>query len=128
MAEVRLIKNLKGILYYLDQPILDFEIKDRELMKAIDLSGEKWYPPELAVWGVTYGNFNAFFQRRTMKENCMFYLDRLKEYGMDKMKYDFDLYIMKNNGNNNLDNYWVRFEDFGARCFRDICEQSYPVI
>ena len=36
MAQVRLIRNLKGILYYLDTPILDFEIRDRELIKADD--------------------------------------------------------------------------------------------
>ena len=38
MAEVRLINNLKGILYYLDMPLLDFEICNRELVKAVDLS------------------------------------------------------------------------------------------
>lgn len=54
MAEVRLINNLKGVLHYLNTPLLDF-----------------------------------------------------------------DQYIMYNNGNNNLDNYWVKFEDFGARRFED---------
>ncbi|MCR5726679.1 MAG: hypothetical protein K6G24_04350 [Lachnospiraceae bacterium] len=33
---------------------------------------------------------------------------------------DFDLYIHKNNGNNHLDNYWVKFEDGGARCFAEL--------
>ena len=33
--------------------------------------------------------------------------------------FDFDQYIRHNNGNNNLDNYWVKFEDFGARRFED---------
>lgn len=37
---------------------------------------------------------------------------------MDKM--DFDLYIRKNNGNNHLDNYWVKFEDFGATKFAEL--------
>ena len=68
MAEVRLINNLRGILYYLDTPLLDFEIKDRALVKAVDLNNGKLFPPELAVWGVSYGNINAFFERRTMKE------------------------------------------------------------
>ena len=36
MAEVRLINNLKGILYFLDTPLIDFEIKNRELIKAVD--------------------------------------------------------------------------------------------
>ena len=49
MAEVRLIKNLKGILYYLDTPLLDFEIRDRRLIKAIDLNDGKLFPPELAA-------------------------------------------------------------------------------
>ena len=53
-----------------------------------------------------------------MKEGCMYYREHLKKIGMDK--FDFDEYIKKNNGNNNLDNYWVRFEDFGARNFSQI--------
>lgn len=48
----------------------------------------------------------------------MYYREHLKKIGMDK--FDFDEYIKKNNGNNNLDNYWVRFEDFGARNFSQI--------
>ncbi len=118
MAEVRLINNLKGILYYLDTPLLDFEIKDRELVRAEDLSGRKLYPWELAEFGVTYGNINAFFQRRTMREGCMFYREHLRALGMEEM--DFDLYIRKNNGNNHLDNYWVRFPDYGAKCFGEL--------
>ena len=118
MAEVRLINCLKGILYYLDIPLLDFEIKGRELIRARDLNGNKLYPYELARMGVTYGSINRFFQRRTMREGCMFYREHLRALGMENM--DFDLYIKKNNGNNHLDNYWVKFEDFGAKCFQDI--------
>ncbi len=123
MAEVRLINNLKGILYYLDTPLLDFEVKDRVLIRAVDLNNGNLFPMELAMWGITYGNLNAFFERRTMKEGCMFYREHLKAIGMDR--FDFDTYICKNNGNNNLDNYWVKFPDFGARCFRDIAEHNY---
>jgi hypothetical protein len=53
-----------------------------------------------------------------MREGCMFYMEHLHALGMDKM--DFDLYIRKNNGNNHLDNYWVKFEDGGARCFAEL--------
>lgn len=97
--------NLKGVLYFWNTPLLDFEIKNHELIKAIDLNDGKLFPWELAQFGVTYGNINAFFERRTMKEGCMFYREHLKAIGMDK--FDFDKYIMLNNGNNNLDNYWV---------------------
>ena len=122
MAEIRLINNLQGILYYLDTPLLDFEVKDRNLIKAVDLNGGNLYPMELAVWGISYGNLNSFFERRTMKEGCMFYREHLKAIGMER--FDFDTYIRKNNGNNNLDNYWVKFPDFGAKCFRDIAEHN----
>ncbi len=118
MAEVRLINDLKGILYYIDTPLLDFEIKNRQLIKAVDLSGHRYYPWELAKLGVSYVSFNRFFLRRTMREGCMFYMEHLHALGMDRM--DFDLYIRKNNGNNHLDNYWVKFEDGGARCFADL--------
>lgn len=117
MAEVRWINNLKGILYFLNTPLLDFEIKDRQLVKAVDLNNGKLFPPELALYGISYGNLNEFFERRTMKEGCMFYHEHLKAIGMEK--FDFDKYIMIKNGNNNLDNYWVKFEGFGAKRFED---------
>ena len=117
MAEVRLINNLKGILYYLNTPLLDFEIVERKLVKSINLSGGKLFPPELALYGISYENINEFFERRTMKEGCMFYHEHLKAIGMER--FNFDQYIMKNNGNNNLDNYWVKFDGFGAEKFED---------
>ncbi len=118
MAEVRWINNLKGVLYYLDTPLLNFEIKDRRLVKAEDLSGGYLFPPELKLYGISYGNINDFFERRTMKEGCMLYREHLKNIGMDR--FDFDRYIKLNNGNNHLDNYWVKFDDFGARCFSEL--------
>lgn len=118
MAEYRQIKNLKGVLYYLDTALLDFEIKDRKLIKAVDLNEGRRFPPELAIYGISYGNLNEFFKRRTMKEGCMYYREHLRNIGMER--FDFDEYIRKNNGNNNLDNYWVRFPDFGARSFADL--------
>ncbi len=121
MAEVRLIQNLKGVLYYLDTPLLDFEIADRQLKKAVNLSQSKFFPPELALYGINYGNINEFFERRTMKEGCMFYREHLRAIGMDK--FNFDEYIRHNNGNNNLDNYWVKFEDFGAKSFSELINQ-----
>ena len=125
MAEVRWITNLSGILYYLDTPLLDFSIRERQLIHYVNLSDSRFFPPELALYGISYGNLNEFFERRTMKEHSMFYREHLKAYGMKE--FDFDTYIKKNNGNNHLDNYWVRFADFGAQCFADICEQAYPV-
>ena len=118
MAEVRLINNLKGILYYIDMPLIDFEIINRELVKADDMSEGRYYPWELAKLGVSYGSFNQFFQRRTMRENCMFYHEHLRALGLKKM--DFDRYIRLNNGNNHLDNFWVKFEDYGAKSFREL--------
>lgn len=118
MAEVRLINNLKGILFFIDTPLMDFEIKNRELVKADDLSGGQLYPWELAKLGVSYGSFVKFFQRRTMHEGCMFYQEHLRALGLDKM--DFDKYIKINNGNNHLDNYWVKFDDFGAKKFAEL--------
>lgn len=125
MAEIRLINNLKGVIYYMDTPLLDFEINNRELVKAVDLSNRKYYPWELARLGVSYGSINEFFERRTMKENCMFYREHLKAIGMDQ--FDFDTYIKKNNGNNHLDSFWVRFDKFGAKSFEEMCNQDYPV-
>jgi hypothetical protein len=31
-------------------------------------------------------------------------------------------------GNNTLDNYWIRFPDFGAKCFRYIVEKNYSYL
>ena len=118
MAQPRWIRNLSGTLQYLDTPILEFEIQNRRLVRSKDLSGGKLYPWELAVYGVSYGNINAFFERRTIKENCMLYRERLKALGMETM--DFDEYIRLNNGSNHLDNYWVKFENAGANSFEEL--------
>ena len=118
MAEVRWISNLKGTLYYLETPLLEFEVKNRRLVKAVNLSGGRMFPPELALYGISYGNLNEFFERRTMKEGCMFYREHLRAIGMEQ--FDFDEYIRKNNGNNHLDNYWVCFEDTGAKSFEEL--------
>ncbi len=118
MSEVRWINNLMGTLYYFNTPIIEFKIEDRKLIYANDLSNGKYYPHELAMYGVSYGSFNEFFERRTMKENCMYYREHLHNIGMDQ--FNFDEYIKKNNGNNNLDNFWVMFEDFGARSFEEL--------
>lgn len=50
----------------------------------------------------------------------MFYYEHLRALGMER--FDFDEYIKINNGNNNLDNYWLKFPDYGAECFEDIAE------
>ena len=125
MAENRLISNLEGILYYLDIPLLDFSVRNRQLVRAVNLSQSRLYPPELALYGISYGNLNEFFERRTMKEHSMFYREHLKAIGMED--FVFDVYIKKNNGNNHLDNYWIKFESFGAKCFAEICSQEYTV-
>ena len=110
MAEVRLINNLKGILYYLDTPLLDFEIKNRELVKAVDLNEGKLFPPELALWGVSYSNINAFFQRRTMREGCMFYHEHLRAIGMDR--FDFDEYIKNCGGKKDSEQSKEEYEKY----------------
>ena len=99
-------------------PLLDFEIKDRQLIRAENLSGSRRFPPEFTFYGITYGSINEFFERRTMKEGCMYYREHLRNIGMDR--FDFDEYIRKNNGNNNLDNYWVKFEDCGVSSFAEL--------
>ncbi len=108
MSEARWLNNLKGTLYYLDTPVLDFEVNKRKLIKSDVLNNGKLLPPELALYGISYANLNDFFERRTMKENCMYYREHLKNIGMDK--FDFDEYIRINDGKNHVDNYWVKFE------------------
>ncbi|MBE5898668.1 MAG: hypothetical protein E7279_03615 [Lachnospiraceae bacterium] len=115
MSEPRFINNLKGTLYYLETPLLDFTIKNRQLVQYNDLNNMKLFPPELALYGISYGNINEFFLRRTMEEGCMLYKKHLRAIGMDS--FNFDEYIKRNNGNNNLDNYWVKFENYGAKNF-----------
>ena len=118
MSAVKWINNLAGVLYYLNTPLLDFEIRERRLVRAENLSEGKLFPPELALYGVTYGNVNEFFARRTVQEGCMFYREHLRNLGLDH--FDFDQYIRILNGNNHLDNYWVKFADGGAQCFEEL--------
>ena len=89
-----------------------------EAMNNVYVSPYGEDPFELAMLGVSYGSFVRFFQRRIIREGCILYREHLRALGMDKM--DFDLYIRKNNGNNHLDNYWVKFDDGGAQSFAEL--------
>ncbi len=66
----------------------------------------------------TATSINAFFERRTIKENCMLYREHLQALGMESM--DFDEYIRKNNGSNHLDNDWVKLEEAGIQSFQEL--------
>ncbi len=50
------------------------------------------------------------------QQETMFYREHLRALDMDRM--NFDLY-KKNSGNNHLDNYWGKFENFGATKFSE---------
>lgn len=120
------IWNIQGILMYQDCPVIDFCITDRVLVYAKDLSNKVHYPWALWQLGLTYEGFNLFFNDRVVRRNAQdmdMYLS-----AMEMKYYDPELLVKKTNGWNALDYHWVKFPDFGARSWKDIKTQQYPVI
>lgn len=120
------IKNLKCILYYMEYPLLELEIKDSKLVRANNLSDGKFFPEALAINGVTYEAIRDFFCNRMIEKDSMYYKEgfvKYKEsfYMLGADNHCLDVYIKNTNGNNNVDNYWVQFEGFGAQSFAQIC-------
>ena len=115
MSREYFIKNMKGILHYQNMPLLDFEIKNRELVKGVDLSGQRYWPPEIKVWGLSYVHLNDFFSRRVVPDNQMLLHDNFEEM------------IKRRNGANGVDDYWVKFDGIGASTFEEIGTQKYPI-
>ena len=124
-VERRYLQNLKGILYHKDMPLLQFEIKDKQLVSWQDLSGQKMWPAEFKVWGVSYRNFNEFFRRRVVEEHTMFMREWLNALGLEE--YDFEKIIKVHSGCNNLDYYWVKMEGAPYQCWDEISKQQWPM-
>lgn len=125
MSKEYFINNLKGTMYCQDLALFEFEIKDRELVSYQDLSRQKWWPMEAKVYGMSYRSLNDFFRRRVVQDYAMWLQDYLK--GMGLSGYDFEELVKRNNGSNHLDEYWVKFDRIGAKCYNDIWTQKYPI-
>ena len=125
MSREYFIKNMKGILHYQNMPLLDFEIKNRELVKGVDLSGQRYWPPEIKVWGLSYVHLNDFFSRRVVPDNQMLLHDYLQAMNLES--YNFEEMIKRRNGANGVDDYWVKFDGVGAKTFEEIRTQKYPI-
>lgn len=119
------IRNMEGTLYWRDMPLFEFVIRNRELVSYKDLSDGKMWPAEPKTFGMSYRSINEFFRRRVIDDHAMWLTDYLEALGLDH--YDFEEIVKRNNGNNHLDDFWVKFDDLGAKTFKDIYEQQYPI-
>lgn len=119
------IRNLDGTLYYLDTPVIEFIIKDRELKYSKELSHGKYYPAEFDFMGITYASINHFFAERVVRYGAQEIEDYLDFLELDQ--YDFEKIVKKMNGWNALDNYWLKFKNTGAKSWGEIQKQHYPI-
>lgn len=124
--EQMFIRNLEGTLYYQDKPLIMFKIQNMRLVEYTLLESQH-LPVELAVWGISYYNFNEFFKRRVVQDGAMFLRDYLDELHLEH--YDFEQIVKRNNGSNHLDFYWVKFPNgVGIQKFEDIWKMQEPTI
>ena len=119
------IRNLEGTLYYTDTPVFEFIIKDCKIIHFKDLSGRKFYPPEIYTWGVETINFTEFFRRRVVPYYAMDSFEYVKGMGLER--YDFEELIKRNNGWNHVDLYWLKMNGIGANSWEEIQTQDYPI-
>lgn len=116
--------DLEGVLYRKDKAVIEFCIKDRQLISYKVLSHDD-LPYDLYVSGVSYNSFNEFFKYRVVLDNSQDIRYYLNSFNL--AHYDFNELVVKNNGWNHLDYYWVRFTDKGASSWKEICTQRYPI-
>lgn len=124
--EQMFIKNMEGTLYWQDEPLIAFKIKNRRL-ESYQLLQKEHLPVEMDVWGISYYNFNEFFKRRVVEDGAMLLSDYLDALKLDH--YDFEQIVKRNNGSNHLDFYWVKFPNgVGVQKFDDIWNMAEPTI
>lgn len=97
------IRDLEGTLYYSDTPVIEFVIKDRELIYNKELSHGIYYPAEFDFMGINYASINTFFAERVVRYGAQEIEDYLDFLELDQ--YDFEKIVKKMNGWNALDNY-----------------------
>lgn len=123
------IKNLKGILMYLDVPLVDFEIingRVQYIREINRLEHKKHYPIEfLFTDAVEYGDINDFFKHSVVEDGSQDINLYLKALGLKY--YDIDEIVKRKNGYNHLGRYWLKLDGIGAKCWKDIKEQDYPI-
>lgn len=118
------LHDLAGTLYVEDTPLVKFEVKDRKLVYAEYISKER-LPHDIYHYGLTYHAFNEFFRHRVVLDGS----EDIREYldAMGLVHYDFNELVIKMNGWNALDLYWVKFDDLGASSWKEIRSQRYPI-
>lgn len=125
MHREHFINNLKGRMYYKETPIFDFEIKNRELVSYTDLSNQRFWPCEPKMNGMSYAALNNFFRRRVVQDYAMWVDEYVHAMGLSE--YNFEELVKRNNGNNMIDFFWIKFEGIGAKCWADVWKQEYPI-
>lgn len=118
------IKNIEGVLCYMDTELCEFCIKDRELVHFKDLNCGRQYPWELANFGPSYRNFNDFFNRRVVKDGAQDIRKYLSDMGLEH--YDFEELIKRTNGANHGP-FWIKFKNIGAKSWDELQHTKFPI-
>lgn len=109
-----------------DISLFTFEIRNRDLVNSNQLCEKKDLPWEFFELGVnSIKAFNMFFRERVVQYGAQDIDKYVHTLGLEF--YDFEEMVKRNNGWNHTGFYWVKFENMGAKCFKELYEQEYPI-
>lgn len=124
MKGIHYLRDLTGTLHYKDTPLCYFSMVNREIVNSIIYTTD-FLPPEIYQLGINYSSINSFFQYRVVRDYAQYIGEYLESLGLKY--YDFEEIVKRNNGWNHSDYYWMKFDYFGARGWKEIQTQEYPI-
>ena len=120
------MRNIKGTLMREDNELVYFEVKNKELVKFDVINDDiKLYPYHFTIRPMNAVIIDQFFKDRVIEFGCM----QLKEY-LDYLNlkyYDYEEIVKRNNGWNMVDLWWVKFDGIGAKNWKEVQTQKYPI-
>jgi hypothetical protein len=123
------IKNLEGVFMREDTPLVDFKIVNYRLVYVHEYDrqkNKKSYPAEfLFDDAITYGDLDDYFKNHVVEDGAQDIHNYLLSLGLKT--YDLDEIVKRLNGNNFINFFWVKFSNMGARTWKEVMTQRYPI-
>lgn len=117
---MRAIKDLKGTLYKLNKPLIDFEI-ERGQITTLDFLDTENLPYEF-IQKNKYSALLTFLDDRVCPDNRIGLQKDLERAGIPY--FNLDEILKYSNGYSVQDYYWIRFDD-GVQSWEELAHHKY---
>jgi hypothetical protein len=112
-----------------DIPLVDFKVVNCRLISVYEYdraNNMRLYPAEFMFDdAVTYGDLDDYFKNHVVEDGAQDIHNYLVSLGLKT--YDLDEIVKRLNGNNFINFFWVKFQNMGAKTWKEIMTQRYPI-